>query len=233
LPGLYQFIDHKEFDHLSTRLLLPVLESWLNVRKKVLSKILHTAIRSTEHTKLLTVCESALANWNAAEPGRYILWLATAFLLAPDKFDMTLLEYTGRSKEKIIPLIDFVYLIFNDRDINNLQINNQALATLLRIIAPKVTPQEDRYGQICDNTRKVMFLFYQLAISTDKNEPETAQVIKQLNQVRVMKLYTPILDFVANIHESSKSQSRKPGFEEFISELISHDLIKAKIKRYD
>jgi hypothetical protein len=229
LPGLYQFIDHHKYDHLSKQLLLPVLATWTTVRKKILSKLLHTAIRTSDHDKMLAVCKTALDSWNAAEPGRYILWLASAFILAPEQYEAILLDYSGRSKEKIIPLMDFVYLIFNDSEIHNLKMNSQALATLLRIIAPKVTPQEDRYGQICDNTRKVMYLFYLLATSRQPEKSEPDRVIKQLKQVRVMKLYTPVLDFVQDLQQASTALT----FDQFVKQLIERQLIKSKIKRYD
>jgi hypothetical protein len=229
LPGLYQFIEERKYDHLSGQILLPVLANWHNVRKKVLSKLLHTAIRTTDHKQLLEVCRSYLENGNAGEPGRYILWLTTAFFLAPDDHETELLDYTGRSKEKIIPLVDFVSLILSDKQIDTLPVDNRALATLLRIIAPKITPQEDRYGQICDNTRKVMYLFYLLAIAKDTREYKTLDVIEQLGQVRVMKLYNPILDYIIRLHESQEV----PNFDDFITKLIELELIKARIKRYD
>ena len=158
-----------------------------------------------------------------------MLWLATAFILDPEQYETTLLNYTGRSKEKIIPLVDFVYLILNDEEIRNLNMNSHALATLLRIIAPKVTPQEDRYGQICDNTRKVMFLFYLLTFAGEPQSSQPDNTIDQLKQVRVMKLYTPILDYVEEVQQASK----KLTFDQFVTQLIEQQLIKAKIKRYD
>jgi len=75
-----------------------------------------------------------------------------------------------------------------------------------------------------------MFLFYQLAISKDQT---TTPAVKQLKQVRVMKLYNPILDFVADLHESTSMASGSTEFNKFVEELITRELIRTKIKRYD
>ena len=234
LPGLYQFIDHRDYDNVSREVLLPVLKHWRTVRKKLLRKLLQTSIRTADHTTLLNICEDALSNWNQAEPARYILWLATSFLLAPDRYETILIDYTGRSKEKIIPLIDFVFLVLNDTENDRVEPTTQTLATLLRIIAPKVTPQEDRYGQLCDNTRKVMYLFYQLAISEDTDPATKKMVIERLKQIRVMKLYIPILEYVTSAPLLTGAATDSiPGFEEFLVQLVNQELIKPRIKRYD
>ena len=240
LPGLYQFIDQREFDKLSSKVLLPVLQNWTNVQKKILAKLLHTALRTADHDQLLTICEAALSSWNQAEPKRYILWLATAFLLAPSQYETILLNYTGRTKEKIIPLVDFVYLALNDDDNHHLKPTAQTLAVLLRIIAPKITPQEDRYGQLCDNTRKLAYLFYQLLVveADNKNDLSKTSVIEQLNRVRVMKLYTPILDYILSLQSQTNAKSdstidSEMDFEVFVRQLVEQGLIKPRVKRYD
>jgi hypothetical protein len=227
LPGLYQFIEHRNHDELSKDIMLPILSNWRDVRKKVLRKLLLTAIRTTDPDALLDVCKASLESWNPAEPGRYILWLATAFLLKPNDYASMLTQYCGRTKEKIIPLVDFVYLALMDDECNQANIDAGCLATLLRIIAPKVTPQEDRYGQLCDNTRKVMYLFYRLASCRASDGPALEPAIDKLKQVRVMKLYNPVLDYISASGDTSLT------FEAFLDQLVRQNLIKARIKRYD
>jgi len=235
LPGLHQFIDHRDYDNISREILLPVLKHWRTVRKKLLAKLLQTSIRTTDHTTLLNLCEDALSNWNQAEPARYILWLATTFLLAPDRYEAIIIDYTGRTKEKIVPLIDFIFIVLNDNE--HIKPTTQTLATLLRIIAPKVTPQKDRYGQLCDNTRKVMYLFYQLAISEYTDPTAKKMVIERLKQVRVMKLYIPVLEYVTSAyvapHLTNTATDSIPEFEEFLVQLVNQELIKSRAKRYD
>ncbi len=225
LPGLQHLIRDRQNDKISAQVLLPILETWKTCRKSTLRDVLHAAIRTTDHTQLLRISETALEEWNAAEPSRYILWLATAFLLAPAKYDMVLSDYTGRSKEKILPLLDFVTPILLS-DEHRLNMSADALAQLLRIIAPKFTPQKDRYGELSDITRKVMYLFYCLAAS---NDPETESAIKRLSLVRVMKLYKSILNYVRDVYR----QQQSPTFEVFLKQLVDGEMVKSRIKWSD
>ena len=229
LPGINQFINLRDYDVLSSDILLPVLKDWRSANKKVLAKLLHTAIRTADRNQLLDICETALLEWNSAEPARYILWFASAFLLEPSKHAHSLVEYCGRSKEKIVRLLDFIYLVLSDGDITDLDPDAEALTVLLRIIAPKITPQEDRYGHLCSNTRKVMYLFYRLAIAARDDDIRYRNTIQRLNQVRVMKLYSPILEFVA---EHGKRDTAVE-FDAFIQQLLNANLISQRIKRYD
>lgn len=229
LPGLYHIISHQQYDPITAQVVLPVLSTWKTCRKSTLRDVLHAAIRTADHQALLPICEIALQEWNAAEPARYILWLATTFLLAPTKYDMVLADYSGRSKEKILPLLDFsVMVLLTDND-QRLPLTSDTFAQLIRIIAPKFTPQEDRYGDLCDNTQKVMYLFYRLATIT---EDDTEAAIKRLRLVRVMKLYQSILDYVVDIHRQSRS-GQAPEFEAFIQQLIDQNRVKARIKWSD
>ena len=229
LPGLYQIISHQQYDNISAEVLLPVLQTWKTCRKSTLRDLLHVAIRCTDHSALLAICETALDEWNSAEPARYILWLATAFLLVPTKYDMVLSDYSGRSKEKILPLLDFSVMVLLADNEQRLPLTADTYTHLIRIIASKFTPQEDRYGGLCDNTQKVMYLFYRLATLTDT---DTEAAIKRLRLVRVMKLYQAILDYVVETYHRSLKH-KPPEFEDFIQQLIDEHRVKAKIKWSD
>jgi len=228
LPGIYFIIRHTEFDHISRSVLLPVLKSWLHVRKKLLRDLLRCALRTVEHAQLYKLAESAITNWKPAEPSRYMLWLACAFLLQPNKHHSMLTEYAGRTKEKLIPLLDFSYWVLHTDQLTLPQLNAEAYATLIRIIAAKITPQKDRYGELCDNTRKVMFLFYLLACATDKHPS-----IKTLLKVRVMKLYNPILEFIDDEVITSDARSISEQYDQFLKILIQRNLIQPRIKWSD
>lgn len=226
LPGLYQIISHPQYDAISQRVLLPILASLRHCRKKVLRDILHAALRVTDYADLLPICEQSLTTWSSADPSRYILWLATAFLLEPEKYDMVLADYCGRSKEKILPLLDFSVMVLLTDDQQRLPLHGDTYAHLLRIIAAKFTPQLDRYGNLCDNTQKVMYLFYRLAMASDD---DAAAAIKRLGLVRVMKLYKEILQFITDLH----TQHQPMEFEEFLTRLQSDDSIKSRKKWSD
>ena len=228
LPGIYYIIRNTDYDHISKEVLLPILQNWLSVRKKLLRDLLRYALRTVDPEQLYKLAESSLATWNPAEPGRYMLWFACAFLLQPEKYQLKLAEYAGRTKEKLIPLLDFTYWVLHTDQLSLPSLNADAFATLIRMIAAKITPQKDRYGELCDNTRKVMFLFYSLACATDKHA-----AIEQLLKVRVMKLYKPVLNFISNKTVIPKDKTVPEQHNEFLKILIQQDLIQPRIKWSD
>jgi len=233
LPGIYTIIRNRDFDHISKHVLLPVLQKWLRVRRKLLRDLLRCALRTIDPKQLLKLAESSLGFWNKAEPGRYMLWVAVAFILQPTKHQLMLTEYAGRTKEKLIPLLDFTYWVLHNDQLAPPNLNADAYATLIRMIGAKITPQKDRYGELCDNTRKVMFLFYALANSADRHT-----AIKQLLNVRVMKLYKPILEFIYlddidNDVVNSNGKTVTELHDQFLKILVQQNLIQPRIKWSD
>jgi hypothetical protein len=226
LPGLYQIIKHAQNDAISRRVVLPVLASLQHCRKGVLRDLLHAALRVCDHTELLQISETALHEWTRADPSRYMLWLTSAFLLQPEHYAMSLAEYCGHSKEKILPLLDFSVLVLHDDKQQRLRLQAQAYTQLLRIIAAKFTPQLDRYGNLSDITQKVMYLFYRLAMASDADAPAA---IQRLGRVRVMKLYNAVLSFVAALQTQPQSLS----FEEFLAQLQAADAVRSRKKWSD
>ncbi len=224
LPGLYQIISHNQYDAISRRVVLPVLASLRHCRKKVLRDLLHAALRVCDHSELLRICETALEHWNRADPSRFILWLTTAYLLQAPVYAMSLAEYCGHSKEKILPLLDFSVLVLHGDKHQRLVLAADAYAQLLRIIATKFAPQLDRYGKLSDITQKVMYLFYRLSTAAD-----ATSAIQGLGKVRVMKLYKEILAFVSQLHVRQDDLS----FELFLAGLEAAGAIKSRKKWSD
>jgi hypothetical protein len=225
LPGLYQIIKQAQYDAISRRVVLPVLASLQHCRKGVLRDLLHAALRVCDHKELLRISEAALDSWNRADPSRYMLWLATTFLLQAHDYAMTLAEYCGHSKEKILPLLDFCVLVLLSDEQHRLDLAADSYAQLLRIIAAKFAPQLDRYGNLSDITQKVMYLFYRLAAAAD-----AADAIQRLGQVRVMKLYNDILAFIA---EQADDIPQQLSFEAFLTQLQAADAVKTRKKWSD
>lgn len=225
LPGLYHIIQQQQFDAISQRVVLPVLTSLQHCRKKVLRDLLHAALRVCDLAALANLCETALENWNRADPSRYILWLSTAYLLAPSDYAMSLADYCGHSKEKLLPLLDFCVLVLHSDEQQRLHLSAEAYAQLLRIIATKFAPQLDRYGNLSDITQKVMYLFYRLSTASN-----ATAAINDLVKVRVMKLYKEILSFVAVNIAAPRIESE---FEAFLSELQAAGAIKSRKKWSD
>lgn len=223
LPGLSQILQQPHLSEIAAQTVITVLQHWRKCRKKTLRTLLHKAWQLADKNKLLQVTQTALQQWNRNEPGRYVLWLATAFLLQPQSHAMLLAEYVGRSKEKIIPLLDFMVLVLQTDNAANRYLDAQAYAQLLQVIAPKITPQYDCYENLCDNTPKVMYLFYCLAVSDDASAVAT---IQKLCQVRVMKLYMDILNLALEIQ--ADAESKKIAWPDFLARLQSEGRIKAR-----
>lgn len=224
LPGLYQIIDHREFDNISRLVVLPVLAQLQHCRKAVLRDLLQAALRVCDHAELQRICETALENWNQADPSRYILWLTCAFILQPDQYALPLAEYAGFSKEKILPLLDFSVLVLQNDQARRLTLPASAYSSLLRIIAAKFTPQLDRYNHLSDITQKVMYLFYRLSKAT-----EATAAIQELEQVRVMKLYKDILKRIAELQAQPEAMS----FDAFLAHLQATESVKTRKKWSD
>ena len=224
LPGLYQIIGDQQYDAISRCVVLPVLASLSHCRKGVLRDLLHAALRVCDHAALATISDAALADWNRADPSRYVLWLTTAFLLQPAPYAIPLAEYCGHSKEKILPLLDFTVLVLLSDEQQRLPLPAEAYAQLLRVIAAKFAPQLDRYGNLSDITQKVMYLFYRLSTAAD-----AMAAIQHLGQVRVMKLYKEVLAFVSELHTRGQTLT----FDAFLADLQVANAIKIRKKWSD
>lgn len=213
LPGLMPVLQTPANLPIARAVVLPILSHWHSCRRKVLREILLAALQAADQQEFRRVAANALASWNPHEPARYALWLGAAYLLDPDNMAETLTEYLGRSRERILPLLDFVVLALQNDAVARYPLSAAAIALLLRNIAPKFTPQVDPHGNLCDNTLRVMYLFYRLACSAD---PKKAAVVMQLAQVRVMKLYAAILGTL-----SMPPSNHQPacGFEAFVERL--------------
>lgn len=222
LPGLEQILARPGLQPVAREVVIPILQHWRNCRKKVLREILLTALQLADQASLRQVIESALVQWNPNEPGRYAQWLAAAFLLSPANYTAVLTDYMGRSRERILPLLDFVALALQRDTAQRYELPASAFASLLQVIAARFSPQVDRFGNLCDNSIKLMYLFYRLATARDAY---TAAEIKSLRQIRVMKLYDAILAQALLVHTSGTSP---PAVDDFIASLQAKGCIKSK-----
>jgi hypothetical protein len=122
-----------------------------------------------------------------------VYWLGTAYLLAPVEFETMLFEYVGRTREKALPLLNFIDPVIRAADNTGLDIGPDMLAKLLYMIAPKFRPGRDRFGRLDDNVLKIVWLFDLLG---QDNSQQARQAVQQLRQIRVMRLYSDYLDRV-------------------------------------
>jgi hypothetical protein len=218
LPGLQDIISGDRYRAIGDEVVLPLLSRWKRCRKPIHKQLLVYALWYLEHAPLLELAEQSMEEEQSANITRNVYWLATAYLIDPDGHEQALIDYCGRSKEKILPLLDFVEGALNAKQGQALALSAQAYATLLRVIAAKFTPQQDRYGNLCDNTQKVMWLFYKLA-----TEDQDGEAMKWLRNVRVMKLYRDIFDHI----ERMRREQRIGDFPAFLQDLVAN----ARIRR--
>ncbi|MCW9030556.1 MAG: hypothetical protein OQK58_03635 [Gammaproteobacteria bacterium] len=142
---------------------LPLLEHWKNCKAKTLFQLLQLAFKYSEADKLLDVCEGILSNEEVLNKKTRLYCIATAYLLAPDKYLTNLTNYVGRVKLKIMPLLDFMTVVIAQKNEITIDINDKMVSQLLRMIAPIFPPQQHVYGALGSldiNSRNVMLMFY-------------------------------------------------------------------------
>lgn len=219
LPGLQDIISSDRHRQIGDDIVMPLLESWSRCRKPLLKQLLYYALWYLDHDRLLQLAAPAIEQEDSANITRNVYWLASAYLIDPRGYEQMLIDYCGRSKEKILPLLDFVEGALNCPQGEAMSIGAQGYATLLRVIAPKLSPQQDRYGNLSDSTQKVMWLFYKLA-----EQDRDGKAVNWLRDVRVMKLYDAIFEYI----EDKRRQDDLGDFPRFLDELVNDERIKRR-----
>ena len=189
LPGLQTLIRGQGYPQLAMPLSLHLLEHWPQADAYTLRRLMQWALSSDETERLLAIAAGQLTTLPRAEIRRKVYWLVTAFLCAPQAYADALSGYIGRSKEKVLPLLDYVQALLQDPAIEQ-QLTAMDLARLLRIIAPIFVRNEGRGGLLDDNSSKVLWLFAQLQ---DYPASERMEAVRWLQGVRVMRCYGDIL----------------------------------------
>jgi hypothetical protein len=229
LPGLQVILEKDELLPLRDRVIVAAVSLMRNKRPKELARMLLAALK-TEATQALyeTACE-VLQQPEAIGIRQQVYWQATAFILEPGARGNILSGFVGQEKIKILPLLDFINWVLQD---NPQRLSGEAIGELIRIIAPKFTPQKDNYGNLSDITLKVAGLFYLLAINPTL--PAT-QVTKKLRRVRVLKLYNEVLDEVEALQTklATEELNAPPDAETFIQQLHTSGKLKSKKKWSD
>lgn len=204
LPGLSELLADDELSDVLGRILIPLLKNWQACTWRTQRTLLLAALRYVDHRVLAGTASERLEHLPREQVRKYTFWLATAFLLEPERYVADLQPYCGRSKEKILPLLDFVTSVLADERKFNLELSPLALAELINVIAPRFAPQEDRYGQLSENTEKVLSLFDRLA--ADHSE-QAKEAVDMLRGVRVMGIYSDKLDDIAD----RQARAHKPA----------------------
>ena len=235
LPGSGLVLGDKPDLHITQYCILPLLENWTDCKEKTLAHLLYLAFKYSDAELLLKVCERALENDEALNEKTRLYWIAAAYLISPDIYFTRLSAYVGRLKLKAMPLLDFIALIMNDEDELNINFSTATVIQLLRMIAPIFPPQHNVYGalgQLDINSKNVMLLFYHLACS---DNDDVVHEIKLLRKVRVMKIYSAVIDNLQELLSCKKKESDflLPDFDSYIESLVSGDCLHGRSNKFD
>ena len=229
LPALSLVL--RETPQLGGQLVLPVLQRWHNFDKRTLRGLLLAALAHADRAQLAVVAAGALTQQQSMELRCRLYWLATAFLIAPQDYGAALAGFAGRSKEKILPLLDFSLAAMSPGHGAPLRLAPAALGQLIRIIAPKFPPQQDSFGDPCDNTLKVLRLYFALAAS---DAVAGHEIVQHLRDVRVMRTWFGVLDYVAQLQRLRRDDAASmPNFEAFSDSLKQDDRLLGKRTWFD
>ncbi|MFK5914382.1 MAG: hypothetical protein QM484_08400 [Woeseiaceae bacterium] len=235
LPGRELILGDKPNVHVVQQNVLHLLKNWQYCKAKTLSQLLHLAFKHSDVNEFLDVCEHVLENDENLNERTRLYWIATAYLLSPDKYFATLSSYVGRVKQKIMPLLDFITLIMSSKNEININLDAKTVTQLLRMTGPVFPPQHHVYGAIGEldiNSRNVMLMFYFLALSNDEN---AVTEIKSLRKARVMKIYSAVIDNVLELQmdKKNKEQYSFPSFNEYVDMLANNNCLQGRSNKFD
>ncbi|MFP4609537.1 MAG: hypothetical protein ACLFQT_00815 [Thiohalophilus sp.] len=235
LPGLRMIIADSEYADLNREVLLPVLIHWKNCKLKTFKELVFVALRDVEHDKLLQAARDLINEEEGLQDEtRRLYWLAIAFLLSPEEFAQHLANFIGREKQKVLPLLDFMMRVGATDADTGVEFTPMMDARLLRIIAPIFPPQEHSYGHmggIDVNSRNVMRLFHKLATTS---HPDALEALKWLSNVRVMKIYKPVIKHAERLQKKIRAGDvAPPDFSSYLDELEKNDELVQRRNRFD
>ncbi|MBD3609159.1 MAG: hypothetical protein HUJ30_01265 [Gammaproteobacteria bacterium] len=190
LPGLTVFLRNKDTTHISRQLAKTLLLEWPDCDTYTLYRLLQLVITSDDPVWLTEVLKTRIEQCPTYDIQRKIYWLTSAFFLQPERYYQQLALYIGRTKEKVIKLLDFSYAALSQTGMHH-YFSAMELAQLLRLIAPVIVRNKGRLGQLDQSSTKVLNLFEQLA---SYPQHERQQAVQWLHQVRVMRSYADILE---------------------------------------
>ncbi len=223
LPGLGEQLKTRKGQERVGEIILPILSAWHGYKKKTLGVLLAIALRYADKNQLLTIVEKILETETNLNPRMRIVWMTTAFIIRPDGYWQQMQDYTYRSKEKLLPLLDFSVALLDE-----ISLNVDVLTKIIRLVAPKFPPHIDDFGELAANPQKTLRLFYELG---NRTELLTSQ-LDWLRSARVMKIVSPVLDEVERLNKIKHQHNSFPDFPAFISALLHGGKLKEKRSRF-
>ena len=235
LPGRNLVLGEQPDVEIIQYCVLSLLDNWAHCKAKTLVQLLHLAFKHSNVNDFLIVCERVLDSDENLNERTRLYWLATAYLISPDKYFSHLSAYAGRVKLKIMPLLDFVVLILNDHNEINIKFSTKVLMQLLRMIAPVFPPQHHIYGALGEldiNSKNIMLMFYHLVCSS---ENDVSAELKLLRKARVMKIYSAVIDNLLELkmRKNNEENFSMPDFELYIETLVKNNCLQGRSNKFD
>lgn len=235
LPGKNLIFGDQPDEEITKECVLPLLDNWKQCKAKTLYQLLYLGFKYAEQEKFLLVCEKALENDNELNEKTRLYWIASAYLLAPEKYFSKLTAYAGRVKLKIMPLLDFMSLILSEHKKINIIFTTKMVVQLLRMMAPIFPPQHHVYGAFGTldiNSKNIMQMFYHLAASS---ESDVVTELKSLRKARVMKIYSDVIDNLLDLklEENTTNDFTLPRFEEYLDSLEKNECLHGRSNKFD
>jgi len=226
LPGLRSVLKEDALLPLFSRIVVPLLKNWRHCRSRELILLLSRAVHHVERNILLDAARVVLSDTEQMNLRNQVYWHGTAFLLAPEDYGQSMINFMGQEKIKLLPLLDFAIPLLEGHSGKPIRLTAMGYAYLIRCLAQKFTPQigvNDNLGEI---TVKVLWLFYQLACFSTE---EGGEALTGLRRVRVLKLYSDIFDAIADY----QSQVEKPDYQTFMQALRDEGRLRMKKNWHD
>ncbi|MBD3670086.1 MAG: hypothetical protein HUJ29_04870 [Gammaproteobacteria bacterium] len=189
LPGLASLLRGRRYPKITSAVSVSLLQRWSDCDPYTLRRLLQAALATGARGELYEIARQRIAELDSSDIKRRVYWLCTAYFIDPEQMGQELTNYMGRTKEKVLRLMDFSYELLQDDDIKQL-IGAMDLAQLMRLIAPIIIRNEGRGGLLDEDSTKVLWMFEQF---WDFPRQERIEAISWLQTVRVMKVYDDVL----------------------------------------
>lgn len=191
LPGFYHMLHNKKLGNHLAQLVLSILPACQQVKIGLLNDLLLLVLDQVDSETLLPVLRQQLSQTQQLSLRANVLWLAAAYLAAPEEFYPILFAYIGQSREKALRLLDFSVAYLDLHAVPESRLSASATARLLRIIAPLFPLRHIDQVDNDDISRKVMTLFHAFA---QHRGVAANEAMHWLRSIRVMHRCDAILD---------------------------------------
>lgn len=195
LQGLRDGLYDPDYTAALSSIIIRLLKEWPHCKSWTLRSLLLFALQHADLDILLQLTRERFSEMDKVSVRHYVYWLVVYLILAPHEAGQHFVADIGRTKDKILPLFDFVLRILRSPARERLPFTADVYAYLLRVIAPRFHPSYDDFGQMEEKSKNVIWLFEQFRTC---NKDEALTAIDRLQKVRVMRIYSDVMQLLIN-----------------------------------